>query len=160
MIQDRRFADIARYDTREGAVSAVRAARVHPVRRVSAHLAPTPAAPGTARELVEGACRSWGVGYLAGPATVVVSELVSNAVQHAGTDLKVIVALRGGYLHVSVQDGSPDPPMVTDLGARGGALVPERGRGLHLIKGYAVAWGSTPTDGGKTVWATLRVAPS
>src|SRR5207248_14475 len=102
LIEGRHFRDIPLYATREGALSAVRAAQVHPRRRTGAHLAATPAAPGTARELVGGACRSWGVAHLAGPATVVISELVSNAVEHAGTDLEVSIALRGRYLHLSV----------------------------------------------------------
>ena len=93
--------------------------------------------------------------HLAGPATVVISELVSNAVEHAGTDLVVTVALRGRYLHLSVHDDSRQPPVPTAEG-KGGPLVPVRGRGLHLVAGYATAWGSAPVGGGKTVWATLR----
>jgi len=154
VIDPRQFQDIPFYDTREAALSAVRAAQVQPRRRMRAQLAGTPAAPGTARELVGGACRSWGVAHLSDPATVVISELVSNAVEHAGTDLEVTVALRGRYLHLSVHDGSARPPVPAE--PAGGPLIPVRGRGLHLVAGYATAWGSTPVAGGKTVWATLR----
>ena len=93
--------------------------------------------------------------HLTGPATVVISELVSNAVEHAGTDLDVKVTLRGRYLHLSVHDGSPLPPVPVAV-IENGPLVAVRGRGLHLVAGYATAWGSTPVSGGKTVWATLR----
>jgi anti-anti-sigma regulatory factor len=152
-----RFRDISRYETREAALSAVRAAQVQPRRRTGTHLASTPAAPAAARELVGRACRSWGVAHLVGPACVVISELVSNAVEHAKTDLEVTVALRGRYLHMSVQDGSTRPPVPADA-AEDGPLVAIRGRGLHLVAGYATAWGSTPVPGGKKVWATLRAA--
>jgi anti-sigma regulatory factor (Ser/Thr protein kinase)/anti-anti-sigma regulatory factor len=155
LIDRRRFRDIPLYDTRESALSAVHAAQVQPRRRTGAHLAATPAAPGTARELVGDACRSWGVTHLTGSACVVISELVSNAVEHAGTDLTVTVALRGRYLHLSVQDGSTRPAVQADA-AEGGPLVPVRGRGLQLVARYATAWGSAPVPGGKTVWATLR----
>lgn len=77
--------------------------------------------------------------------------------QHAGTDILVRVARRGDYLHVSVRDGSPQPPRIgrtTDDGSPA-----ERGRGLHLVDVYSTAWGSNVTADGKTVWATLRVTP-
>lgn len=153
LIARRHFRDIPLYDTREGALSAVRAAQVQRRRRADAYLTATRAAPATARELVGMACRSWGLEHLVGPATVVISELVSNAVEHAGTDLAVTVALLGRYLHLSVRDGSPLPPVPA---AEDGPLVPVRGRGLRLVAGYATAWGSTPVPDGKTVWATFR----
>jgi anti-anti-sigma regulatory factor len=157
LIDPHQYRDIPLYDTREDALSAMRAAQAQPHRRAGVRLAATPAAPASARDLVGGACRSWGLAHLAGPATVVISELVSNAVEHAGTDLDVRVALRGRYLHLSVHDGSSRPPVPAPE-TEGGPLVPVRGRGLQLVAGYATAWGSTPVGGGKAVWATLRAS--
>jgi anti-sigma regulatory factor (Ser/Thr protein kinase)/anti-anti-sigma regulatory factor len=150
--------DIAVFDTCEQAVAAVATARVTAVRRVDLHLQPTAEAPARAREMVEEACRSWQIEHLLGPATVVVSELVSNAVQHAGTDIAVTASLRGNYLHVSVRDGSPRIPVPVDLDDEGPDL-PDRHYGLYLVDVYTSAWGSTPTLDGKTVWATLRATP-
>jgi hypothetical protein len=141
------------------AMAAVAAARVVGAPRKVIRLPPGPTAPSRARELVAEACRDWAIEHLRGSASLVVSELVSNAVQHAGTDILLRIARRGDYLHLSVQDGSTEPPRVAG-GDRGdtGQLA-ERGRGLHLVDVYATAWGSNITDGGKTVWATLRAAP-
>jgi hypothetical protein len=38
-------------------------------------------------------------------------------------------------------------------------VVPDQHYGLYLIDVYTTAWGTTPTQDGKTVWATLRATP-
>jgi anti-anti-sigma regulatory factor/anti-sigma regulatory factor (Ser/Thr protein kinase) len=157
MMGGRQLGEVAVYDTREHAVAAVRAARVRAPRRVSAHLAPAPMAPATARKMIDEACQSWGIEHLREPASLVISELVSNAVQHAGTDMFITAALRGNYLHLSVRDGSRVPPVAADVDDA--APIAERGRGLHLIGVSTTAWGSIPGTDGKTVWATLRATP-
>jgi anti-sigma regulatory factor (Ser/Thr protein kinase) len=146
--------DVAVYDTRAHAVAAVRAAQVRTARRVSAHLAATPMAPAAARGMVDAACRSWHLEHLRGPATLVISELVSNAVRHAATDMDLSAALGGDYLHLSVRDGSARPPVATDVHDAG--PVSEHGHGLYLVAAYSIAWGSNLAGDGKTVWATLR----
>jgi anti-anti-sigma regulatory factor/anti-sigma regulatory factor (Ser/Thr protein kinase) len=150
--------EVAVYGTREQAMVAVAESQISAPRRISLRLSPTTNAPATARAIVLDACLKWKIDHLRGPATVVISELVSNAVRHAGTDIQLGAALRGDYLHLSVHDGSSDMPVpgqVTD------AELPllENGRGLHLIDVYTTAWGTTRTARGKTVWATLRTTP-
>jgi anti-sigma regulatory factor (Ser/Thr protein kinase) len=83
----------------------------------------------------------------------VVTELVSNAVRHAGGDLELMIALREHFLHVSVRDDSPDQPrrILADPGTG------EGGRGLILLDAVATNWGSMPVPQGKVVWATLRI---
>ncbi|MCW6007864.1 hypothetical protein K1W54_25470 [Micromonospora sp. CPCC 205371] len=113
-------------------------------------------APARARAMVTRACQSWGMTNVCGPATQVVSELVSNSVEHAGAgDVHLAVALRGDYLHLSVRDHSARRPVGGDQpGPRA-----ERGRGLFLVDVYATAWGINAAAGGKTVWATFRATP-
>ena len=149
--------DVRVHPTRAAALTAVSAAEAAGVQRISRRLGATAAAASQARQLVNAACREWALDELEEPATLVISELVSNAVQHAGTDLVVRMARRGDYLHLSVQDGSRRRPLV--IGASAGPDGPpaERGLGLHLVDTYAAAWGSSRTADGKTVWATLRV---
>jgi anti-anti-sigma regulatory factor len=156
----RQLGDLTVYDTREHALAAACAAQVHPPRRVSMSLAPTLAAPATAREMVDAACRSWHIEHVGESAMLVVSELVSNAVKHAGTDMHLTAVLRANHLHLTVRDGSPHPPVATGFDVDDALPMPEDGRGLYLINIYATAWGSIPTNGGKTVWATLRISPA
>lgn len=125
---------------------------------VRLHLAPTPTAAGEARRVVEAACRSWGIGHAIHPATIVITELVTNAVQHAATNLTVEAAYRRNRLSLSVEDGSRTPPTPSDIAACGDVPpsdLPEHGRGLHLVDAYSTAWGYRPTTNGKAVWATL-----
>ncbi|HEX8005213.1 MAG TPA: SpoIIE family protein phosphatase [Trebonia sp.] len=98
---------------------------------------------------------------LADDAVLLVSELVANAVQHAGTDLEVTCKLAGGALEVAVTDrhparALPDPPLAGGPGSAGGLLTdPERRRGLMLPSALASAWGVTYTGSAKTVWFRL-----
>ena len=104
-----------------------------------------------ARHLVAHACEEWGVAGQSADAQVIVSELVSNALRHAAPPLRLVVALRGAYLHVAVQDGSPGerPP---DPGRPGR-------RGLYLVDALATASGTWFQVDSKAVWAVLRVQP-
>jgi anti-sigma regulatory factor (Ser/Thr protein kinase) len=81
----------------------------------------------------------------------VTSELVSNAIDHAGTMMNLRLTRRPRYLHIAVRDGSTTAPRrapLPDPSASGG-------RGLHLVASMAVRWGSLPSEAGKVVWATL-----
>ena len=117
-----------------------------------AKLQPMVDATAAARHLVDRACRSWGVARLADLAELIVTELVSNGVRHARTELEVRVGLRRQQLHLSVRDGSPKLPV---RGTAGDTLA-ESGRGLLVIEALTHRWGCTPVPDGKVVWATLR----
>ncbi|MEV6843429.1 ATP-binding protein [Actinoplanes sp. NPDC051411] len=128
--------------------------------RMSVTVAPVPEAPSTARNLVGDACRRWGLAELLHPARAVMSELVTNAVEHAGTELTVVVTRRGSGLQVAVADRfDRHPRIIQQPRPRPGDPLDERGRGLQMVAATATAWGSLPTPIGKVVWATLRPAP-
>lgn len=128
-----------------------------PYLREELPLAPTPTAAAAARAHVREVLHYW---QLALPDTVVVEravlladELVTNAVVHARTDLRLRLELRGDWLHIAVHDDSPRllrlvRPDVED----------ERGRGLWLVEQLARAWGvDRHPDRGKVVWCTVRL---
>ncbi|MFC4147795.1 ATP-binding protein [Micromonospora mangrovi] len=119
--------------------------------RLRARLEPVAGACRRARELVTDACGRWNVPELAGPASLVLSELVGNVVRHAGTPMQVTVTLRRPYLRVAVADGST----ATVRAATGRDLRAEGGRGLLLVRELAQRWGSSPVGDGKVVWAML-----
>jgi anti-sigma regulatory factor (Ser/Thr protein kinase) len=82
-------------------------------------------------------------------AELLTSELVTNALLHAGTDLTVHVlsAGSGSVVRVAVDDGSAVAPALRDPDA--GALG---GRGLPLVASLATRWGWEPLPVGKRVW--------
>jgi anti-anti-sigma regulatory factor len=141
------------YPSQPQAVAAVETAPA--TRRYRQRLSATPAAPALARQVLVEACRAWKLPGLLDDAEVVLTELISNAVRHAGGDLQLKVALGERFLHLSLRDGSPvAPTRVTPDPDIGG------GRGLILVDALAASWGSTPTPDGKVVWATLRLPGS
>jgi anti-sigma regulatory factor (Ser/Thr protein kinase)/anti-anti-sigma regulatory factor len=125
-------------------------------RSMSVRLAANPGAPRRARAMVSHACRSWNLDHLHGPAAVVVSELVSNAVEHAGTDVHVTARLLSDHLLLSVRDHSPHLRVLPRPETVDGPRLAQRGRGLQLVEVYTTAWGSHSATDSKTVWATLR----
>ncbi|MFS8197094.1 SpoIIE family protein phosphatase [Streptomyces sp. CWNU-52B] len=163
------------------------AARPHTVVRTS--LPGNSLAPGAARRFVRTTLAEWTelalcgaesvTERLVGDALVVVSELVTNAVVHAGTDVELTCrldrcddqdcsvaapggtgpdgALAGGSaLVIEVSDHHPER-VVRDDGADREHETVEYGRGLRLVSRLSDAWGITYRTGTKTVWARLLV---
>jgi anti-sigma regulatory factor (Ser/Thr protein kinase) len=89
-------------------------------------------------------------------AEVITSELVSNAVQHAGMDSTDTIAVtltrvrNPDAVVLVVADSSPHPPVKRETMACG-----ERGRGLQVVEALSAYWGWNPVDGGKEVFAVL-----
>ncbi|MEU6809732.1 ATP-binding SpoIIE family protein phosphatase [Streptomyces sp. NPDC046831] len=123
-------------------------------------------APGTARAVVRSALAEWtasGHPVPEAPAhdvLVVVGELVTNAVVHAGTDVALTCRWEqaAGALVVEVADRHPTRAPYT-----GGDPAPdgtaEFGRGLRLVAALAESWGVTYRTGEKTVWARVPAGP-
>ena len=120
--------------------------------RSSLELEPALGAARRSRELITEACGRWDRPELAGPACIVVTELVNNVVVHARTPMVVLVAAHGGGMSVAVRDYSPVEPVYS------GSPVPVTsygGRGMLLIDSVADRWGCLPVSDGKVVWALL-----
>ena len=125
--------------------------------RVRLTVRPEPEAPGLARALADDACLAWDMPELLHAGRLVVSELVSNAVEHARSVMTVVVTRRGTGLHLAVSDEITDPPRMIELARPApGQPLDERGLGLRIVAATAIAWGSLPTRTGKMVWASLR----
>ncbi|GAA4606462.1 hypothetical protein BJY16_005844 [Actinoplanes octamycinicus] len=125
--------------------------------RLEIRLRPDDGAAATARGVVTNACIAWRLPEMQDRARLVVSELVLNSVEHAGTEITVIVSRRGNGLHLAVGDGDPRLPRLLDgFPALPDGAVPQRGSGLHVVHAAATLWGAMPTHDGKVVWATIR----
>lgn len=84
-------------------------------------------------------------------AQLAVSELVTNAVVHAGSSLTVRLRV-GGWVRLEVSDADPrplDPPPMAEPDR-------ESGRGLRLVADVSRAWGVERDPRGKTVWCELE----
>lgn len=136
-------------------------------------------APSAARQFVAAALAEWSglglpaaVGFserLSDDAAVIVSELVTNAVVHAGTTVDLLFRLEeatedeASALVLEVSDHHPTRAVRSDRsesgsGADEGPGEPdEYGRGLALVATLAERWGITYRTGLKTVWARLPV---
>ena len=127
--------------------------------RLQQRLPPEPESARLARLMVADACHAWHLPQLRYPAELIMSELVSNAIRHAGTPMLVTVSRRGTGLHLAVRDGSPTlPPPWRPAPAVLGTPSTAGGRGLQIVHRAAAAWGALPTHDrdGKVVWATIR----
>lgn len=118
-------------------------------------LPPDASSAGLARRFVRDTCERWGVEESVDELLLVVSELVTNALVHAGTGCSLRLTWRGDAVRVDVTDeggGDPDPQLA--------ATDDEHGRGLFLISAMSSAWGVEPADGGgKSIWAELLCEP-
>ncbi|WP_147431993.1 ATP-binding SpoIIE family protein phosphatase [Motilibacter peucedani] len=88
-------------------------------------------------------------------------ELVTNAVVHAQSPLRLQVRATGTYLRVSVTDESPRLPSPRGNGVEEGSqpldAVPEGGRGLRLVDLLASRWGVEPLPVGKRIWFEVEL---
>ncbi len=104
-----------------------------------------------ARRFVEARLADAGLAEMSDAATLLVSELVANAVLHAHTDLVLVVRIDMDRVRVEVHDGSTGSPSAKRYSSLSGT-----GRGLVLVEALADAWGTEPTADGKYVWFDLR----
>jgi anti-sigma regulatory factor (Ser/Thr protein kinase) len=79
---------------------------------------------------------------------LLVSELVTNAVIHAHSEVEVAVRLMPDAIRIEVIDRGPTS-MLTPTAPTQDA---ESGRGLLLVESMASSWGVEPLDHGKSVW--------
>jgi anti-sigma regulatory factor (Ser/Thr protein kinase) len=124
-------------------------------------LAALPTAPSVARGHVRMVAREWGLTDLADTAALIVSELVTNAVQ-ASANLVTVeppvvylgVTSDGLSMMLHVWDASPEMPEPKDT-----APDEEHGRGLMLVDAMTKDHGVYRKAGGKVVWALLTPDP-
>ncbi len=107
--------------------------------------------PGCVRRLVVAALQEWGCEEaLVDDAALVVTELASNVVLHAGTPLSISVRVLDSMLHLAVRDGISPAASRAD-----GWVTPRPLHGLDLIDAISTRWGIECVPGGKTMWAEL-----
>lgn len=138
-------------------------------RVVTRSLGATPAAAAAARDLTRERLARWDLDELAPDATLLVSELVTNAVLHARSEeVTLTLAVAGSVLEVGIADTAAQVPMprsgrdagdgaVAQPDAEGEDWRAEGGRGLRLLDRLADVWGVATMADGKQVWFRLSV---
>lgn len=116
-------------------------------RHVTRVLPPDGASAGVARRLVRLLLRSTSMEVVRDDAELAVTELVTNALVHAGGEIRLDLALTDSGVRVDVADTSVHPPVRRDYSTSSGT-----GRGLHLLDSLVTRWGTTRQTGGKVVW--------
>lgn len=135
-------------------------ARVHPP---SHHYSATWELPSTVdqvprcRRLVRDTLTEWGLSHLIENAALLVSELATNALQHAGGSFQLRLH-RGKFLLCEVCDNAKAPPEMNMETVDHPDLLAEDGRGMVLVGELSRRWGFRPTAGGKVVWFELPLA--
>ncbi|MFL6090277.1 MAG: ATP-binding protein [Aeromicrobium sp.] len=110
-----------------------------------------PASVPLARSLLTQLLGQWEMEDFVDLASLLITELVANAIRHVPGGCAVEVTRRGDALRMTVLDSGPGMP---DLQRPG--LSAFGGRGLHIVAALASAWGVEHLeDGSKAVWAEL-----
>lgn len=115
-------------------------------------------APALARRRLRALLAGTAAEHLLDPGELLLSELVTNALEHArvpGRLIQVRLELHPDSLRIEVHDAGADRPL-----SRPPAENDESGRGLLLVDALAAQWGCCPRAGGfgKIVWCVLGAA--
>lgn len=96
---------------------------------------------------------AWELDDLVDPVVLLTSEVVTNALLHAGTVITVSVRRDGTGVRVEVGDGSGVQPV-----QRRRSTTATTGRGVQLLESVSDEWGATQVGGGKLVWFRVTSA--
>jgi hypothetical protein len=111
---------------------------------------PDLSSPGAARDLVADVLHRWGNGSLIPDASLVVSELTTNALLHTRGGFALTLTRTPTGVRVAVHDSSRYPPVRREPGAD-----QPTGRGTLIIDVLSRDWGVEASHAGKIVWAEL-----
>jgi anti-sigma regulatory factor (Ser/Thr protein kinase) len=116
-------------------------------------LPPTMRSVPSARHVVTEVLRAWSAAHDHDDAALLVTELVTNVIDHARSEAAITLELEmsDAWLRISVADGSSIPPVVRELSREN-----SRGRGMAMVEAIADRWGVEDHRGGKRVWFELR----
>ncbi|MFJ9580617.1 SpoIIE family protein phosphatase [Streptomyces sp. NPDC101191] len=131
--------------TRSSVITARAAASFEPIGRSVA----------TARAFVRDTLQGWGYAEVVDDAVVLTSELVTNAVIHAGTAADVLCLRRDDGVRIEVADRYPEREIPLQHARTMGSPDRENGRGLLLCAALAARWGVDYTPTRKHVWFHL-----
>lgn len=114
---------------------------------------PVPEAVSAVRRFVSGVLEDWDEDALVPDATLVISEMATNAVMHAGSAFRAYVERSGEVIRIAIEDAGSGMP--ESLALNGEDL---NGRGVAIVEALSLRWGWDALASGKIVWAELCAA--
>ncbi|MFF3760977.1 SpoIIE family protein phosphatase [Streptomyces sp. NPDC002185] len=125
--------------------------------RATASFEPVGRSVAAARAFVRDTLQGWGHPELVDDAVVLTSELVTNAVIHAGTAAEVLCLRSDDSVRIEVSDRYPEREIPVQGGRSLGSPDRENGRGLLLCAALAHRWGVDYSPTRKHVWFHLNL---
>jgi two-component sensor histidine kinase len=113
-----------------------------------------PTSVSAARRHVAEQFGKWGADDQAAVASLIVSELATNAVKYANSGFEVKLTRNEHCVRIVVNDRSVEPPVRRDADA-----YYSSGYGLAIVDELSSRWGWSLNARGKGVWADLDVSP-
>lgn len=114
-----------------------------------------------ARCFVDDHLRSWALTRMSDTLQLIVSEIVTNALIHAGSDVDVRLRAYADRIRLEVRDSDTNPPVPSPLALdEEENAEAEHGRGLLIVEALAGAWNTSPNGRGKTVSLDLPIPDS
>jgi serine phosphatase RsbU (regulator of sigma subunit)/anti-sigma regulatory factor (Ser/Thr protein kinase) len=95
----------------------------------------------------------WGWQRVSHEVELVATELVTNALVHADSEVDIRLREYPDRIRVEVRDSDPRPPLPAPITASAAReSESEHGRGLIIVESLAASWGNSPSGRGKSVW--------
>ncbi|WP_329166255.1 SpoIIE family protein phosphatase [Streptomyces sp. NBC_01717] len=110
------------------------------------------------RKFVRESLKGWGLDTLSDDLELIVSELTTNALIHADSDVELRLRLRADRIQMEVCDSETAPPIPTFYATKEEESEAEGGRGLYIVDALTSAFGSSPSGRGKIVWLEMSAS--
>jgi len=110
----------------------------------------TPTSIREAREATRAWLRNVGRSVAEHPAALIVSELVTNALEHGRGPIVLHLCDQTDRVRIGVSDGSPTVAYLQPRRRDGRA-----GHGMYIVERLSLNWGSEISETGKTTWAEI-----
>ncbi|MET8327326.1 ATP-binding SpoIIE family protein phosphatase [Streptomyces sp. NPDC005181] len=110
------------------------------------------------REFLRDLLSEWDMVPLLETMELLTSEVVTNALIHAHSEVELRLREYPDRIRVEVRDSDPHPPVPTSIVAdEENNQEAESGRGLLIVDALAGDWGSSPAGRGKTTWFDIAI---
>jgi GAF domain-containing protein/anti-sigma regulatory factor (Ser/Thr protein kinase) len=112
-----------------------------------------------ARSFVDDRLNAWGLAEMSDALQLIASEIVTNALIHAGSDVDVRLRAFADHVRLEVRDSDSNPPVPSPLAlSEEENAKAEHGRGLLIVQALSGSWNSSPNGRGKTVSVEVPIA--